>query len=264
MPEALREVSLPVLAGYVAAFFVLLTIGNVLLGFAAERAMPKRKIFDVPLAKGQLGFELVGNVVFLAVTIVSFTAALASGAVRFGEDTWLRSAGTFFALMFGFQIFYYFLHRAMHARPLRWMHEWHHRSQVTTALSAQSMSVYEALAWMLGYVGLPIAMSLVAPIGFWGYVAYMVFNVSGNIVGHANVELGSPASGSRAASLFANPWIYHALHHARWTGHYSFQAALMDRLGGTEFSDWPALFERVRAGRPLESLKVRGDERARA
>lgn len=251
---------MPVLAGYVAAFFVLLTVGNVLLGFAAERAMPKRKIFDVPLAKGQLGFELTGNVVFLAVTIVTFTAALGSGAVRFGEHSWVLATTTFLSLVVGFQVFYYFLHRAMHARYLRWMHEWHHRSQVTTALSAQSMSVYEALAWMLGYVGLPIAISLVAPIGFWGYVGYMAFNVSGNIVGHANVELG--ATGSRAAALFANPWIYHALHHARWTGHYSFQAALMDRAFGTEFADWPPLFDRVRSGHPLESLRARGDEPA--
>ncbi len=99
----------------------------------------------------------------------------------------------------------------------------------------------------------------VFPISFWGWAAYLVFNVSGNIVGHANVELASAPNGSRAASLFANPWVYHALHHARWTGHYGFQAALMDRLGGTEWSDWPALFTRVREGRAMASLKVRGD-----
>lgn len=259
MPESLRDASLPVIVSVVAAFFGLLTMGNVVLGFVMERIVPKRKIFAVPLAHGQLGFELTGNLVFLAVTVVTFTAALSSGVIRFGEDSVLRSLATFAALLLGFQVFYYFLHRAMHTRPLLWMHRWHHRSQVTTALSAQSMSVFEALAWMLGYVGLPLAFSLVVPIGFWGYVAYMVFNVSGNIVGHANVELAGAASATRAATLFANPWVFHALHHARWTGHYGFQAALMDRLGGTEFGDWPALYQRVAAGKPLETLKARGD-----
>jgi sterol desaturase/sphingolipid hydroxylase (fatty acid hydroxylase superfamily) len=259
MPEPLRSASLPVIVSFVATFFGLLTMGNVVLGFVMERVVPKRKIFAVPLANGQLGFELTGNLVFLGVTIVTFSAALSSGVIRFGEDSILRSVATFTALLFGFQIFYYFLHRAMHTRALLWMHPWHHRSQVTTALSAQSMSFFEALGWMLGYVGLPLAFSLIVPIGFWGYVAYMVFNVSGNIVGHANVELAAPASATRSATLFANPWVYHALHHARWTGHYGFQAALMDRLGGTEFADWPALYARVASGKPLETLKARGD-----
>ena len=257
MPAPLRDASLPIIVSIVAGFFGLLTMGNVALGFILERLVPRRKIFAVPLARGQLGFELSGNLVFLAVTVVTFSAALSSGIIRFGEDSFTRSLATFVALLFGFQVFYYFLHRAMHTRALLWMHRWHHRSQVTTALSAQSMSLFEALGWMLGYVGLPLAFSLVAPIGFWGYVAYLVFNVSGNIIGHANVELAAPAGATRAATLFANPWIYHALHHARWTGHYGFQAALMDRVGRTEFADWPALYERVASGKPLESFQVR-------
>ena len=64
---------------------------------------------------------------------------------------------------------------------------------------------------------------------------------------------------SRSATLFANVFLYHSLHHARWNGHYSFQAALMDRIMGTEWGDWHALYERVASGRPLTSLKERGD-----
>ena len=259
MPDFLRAASTATLALYVALFFGGLTVANLAMGFAAERALPGKRIFAVPLAKGQLGHELAGNVIFLGVTIATFTAALGSGVVRFGDESWARGAGTFFALVVGFQVFYYGLHRAMHHRALLFTHRWHHKSQVTTALSAQSMGPFEAVFWMLGYVGLPLAFSYLVPISFYGWTAYMAFNVSGNIVGHANVELASPANGTRAASLFANPWVYHALHHARWTGHYSFQAALMDRIGRTEFADWPALFHRVREGRALESLKARGD-----
>jgi sterol desaturase/sphingolipid hydroxylase (fatty acid hydroxylase superfamily) len=262
MPEFLRDAPLLSLAAYVLAFFGSLTAGNLVVGFLAERVATGRRIFAVPLAPGQLRLEAIGNVVFVVVTVAAFTAALGTGIVRFGEESFLRAATTFSALLLGFQIFYYGLHRAMHTRPLLWMHRWHHRSQVTTPLSAQSMHPAESVAWMIGYVGLPLAFSFVAPISFWGWAAYMAFNVGGNIVGHANVELAGGASGTRPVTLFANPWVYHALHHARWTGHYSFQAALMDRIGGTEFADWPALFARVRGGKPLESLKARGDEPA--
>ncbi len=259
MPELLRDAGAATMALYVALFFGGLTVVNVAIGFAAERAFPGKRIFAVPLAEGQLGRELLGNVIFVAVTTAAFTMALSAGVVRFGDESWARGIATFAVLMFGFQIFYYGLHRAMHHRALLFTHRWHHQSQVTTALSAQSVSPFEAALWMLGYVGLPLVLSHLVPISFWGWAAYMAFNVSGNIVGHANVELAAAASGTRAASLFANPWVYHALHHARWTGHYSFQAALMDRIGSTEFADWPALFRRVRAGNPLESLKTRGE-----
>jgi sterol desaturase/sphingolipid hydroxylase (fatty acid hydroxylase superfamily) len=197
-------------------------------------------------------------VVFVGLTIATFTVALRSDLVRFGAESLGRGAATFFVLMFGFQVFYYGLHRAMHTRALLRFHAWHHQSQVTTALSAQSVGPVEAVGWMVGYVAMPLAISLVWPVSFWGWAAYMAFNVSGNVVGHANVELSSPASGTRAVSAFANPWVYHALHHARWTGHYGFQAALMDRLFGTEFADWPKLFSRILAGHPMKSLKEKG------
>jgi hypothetical protein len=58
--------------------------------------------------------------------------------------------------------------------------------------------------------------------------------------------------------LLANAFVYHALHHARWTGHYGFAAALMDRAFGTGWPDWFELHERVATGHPLTSLRQRG------
>ncbi len=66
---------------------------------------------------------------------------------------------------------------------------------------------------------------------------------------------------TRTASLFANPFVYHALHHARWTVNYAFQAAMMDRLFDTESADWPELYERVASGQPLTTLQERGTRR---
>lgn len=263
MPGLLSTASWPALFGWVALSFVGVTILAVGQGFLVERALPKRRVFDVPLFDGQYRFELVGNLVFASVAIVAITAALGFGWIRFAEGTW-RGVATFFALLFGFQIFYYGLHRAMHKKALIRFHRWHHRSQVTTPLTGQSMSFVEACGWMLGYVGLPVLFSRIVPLSFWGWAGYLAFNVFGNIVGHANVEPNDPRIGTRGASWLVSPFVFHALHHARWTGHFSFQAAAMDRLFGTEWNDWPSLFARIIDGKPLKDLKERGEEARQA
>jgi sterol desaturase/sphingolipid hydroxylase (fatty acid hydroxylase superfamily) len=258
MPSELQALSVPALAGTLFGFFAGLTLLATGLGFALERLLPRRKIFDVPLFPGQYRFELLGNAIFLAILTTTLTVSLRAGIVRLGPDSFARSGLSFLALMFGFQAYYWGLHRAMHTRALVRFHRWHHRSHVTTPLTGQSMSPVEACGWMVGYVGLPWAFSLLVPIGFWGWAGYLAFNVAGNVVGHSNVEPTLRTGASRAASTFLNPYVYHSLHHARWTGHYSFQAALMDRLMGTEWNDWRALYDRIVSGQPLKSLKERG------
>jgi Delta7-sterol 5-desaturase len=256
--EALHTASPSTIALLVFAFFATLTVTNVAIGFWVEHLYARYKIFDLPLARGQYRFELIGNVVFLAVTTLAFTAVLSAKVVHFAPETFFRGAATFLALMIGFQAYYWVLHRAMHTKALIRFHSWHHRSHVTTPLSGQSMSFVESCGWMIGYVGLPLVFSMIEPISLWGWASYMVFNVSGNIVGHSNVELGARLHATRVSALFSNPLVYHCLHHARWRGHYSFQAAFMDRLLGTEFEDWPALYAKVSSGRPLQSLKETG------
>lgn len=243
----------------VTGFFLGLTVVGLALGFALERALPHRRIWRDPLPPGQYRHEAIGNGVFLAVTITTFTAALALDLVRFGAPSWPRHLITFGALFLGFQAYYYGLHRALHHPALVRFHRWHHASRITTPLSGQSTSLVEAVGWMGGYVGLPLAYSLVVPISAEGWAAYVAYNVVGNIVGHANVEPISPAPALRARSTLATVFTYHALHHLRWTGHYGFASAGMDRLFGSEWSDWPALYARVVRGESMsmaESKRV--------
>ncbi len=260
MPDALRSLTLPLTALVVLGSFLAMTLTAAAFGFALERLLPQRKVFAVPLFPGQYRFELLGNAIFLAVMTVAFTAALRLDVIRFGPSSGLRNGLTFAAMLVGFQVYYWFLHRAMHTRSLVRFHRWHHRSQVTTPLTGQSVSLVEAIGWAVGYIGLPWLFSLVVPVGFWGWVGYMAFNVNGNVVGHANVEPTARPAATRGATWFANAFVYHALHHARWNGHYAFQAAFMDRVMGTEWGDWPALYDRITAGHPLQSLKERGDD----
>jgi Delta7-sterol 5-desaturase len=257
MTAFLEGASPMALLGAVTAFFLAMTLIGLVVGFALERAMPSRRIWSDPVPPGQLRHEAKGNVVFLLVTIASFTAVLAGRLVRFGPDGWQSALTTFFALFFGFQVHFYSLHRALHHPALVRFHRWHHASRITTPLSGQSTSFVEALGWMGGYVVLPALLSRLIPISAEGYVYYMAFNVIGNIVGHANVETVGASRSLRARSLVATVFTYHALHHLRWTGHYGFASTWLDRLLGTEWPDWLALHEKVASGHPLTLATAR-------
>ncbi len=244
----------------VAAFFIGCTLLGLGIGYALER-WSDRRIWSLPTPPGQVAHELRGNLVFVSVCIVTLGAALHFEWARLGRESGTRFAATFVALFFGFQLFYYVLHRALHMRALVRFHRHHHESRVTSALSGQSTSLVEALGWMLGYVGMPVAFSLVAPISLYGWVGYLAFNVVGNIVGHANVEIIAPSRTLWLRSLLATVFTYHALHHARWTGHYGYASTWADRLFRTEWRDWPALHARVWSRQPMASLKERGEPR---
>ncbi|MCA9656905.1 MAG: sterol desaturase family protein [Myxococcales bacterium] len=259
----LESLSLPALLGVVALAFVGLALASSALGFLGERLLRRRRIWDVALEPGQYRFELVGNLKYLAVHIPMATAFLGFGWLRFGDGSGLA---TFAGMYLGFQLYYYFLHRALHHRALVRFHRWHHRSRVTTPLTGLSMGFVEALGYAVGFYVLPAALSQLgaAPwLAFDGWLAYMVFNNFGNIVGHGNFELGSPITRSRVVAIFQPPFVFHALHHARWVGHFGFASAGYDALFGTEFADWRELHRRVYAGSPLPYLKFRGGAASR-
>lgn len=249
------DASLPSLLAQVTTFYVGCTCVGLALGFGLERALPGRRIFADPLSPGQLAHELRGNVTFVAIAVATTTAALATSAIRF--DAGSSAVATFFAMHVGFQLWFYGMHRALHHPSLVRFHRHHHVSVVTTPLSGQSTSAAEALGWMVGYVGLPILLSRVAPLSSSGLLAYLAFNVVGNVMGHANVEIVARAPGLRVRSLVATVFTYHALHHLRWNGHFGFEATWTDRLFGTEYPDWIPLYEQVTEGHALRCAEVR-------
>lgn len=246
------------LVASVALFFVACTLFGLAIGFALEKWWPRR-IWAESVAKSahQHRLELRGNVTFVLTCIVTLTGALHFELARLGDDSLARAALTFVALLVGFQAFYYVLHRALHTHALVRFHRHHHESRVTGPLSGQSTSLVEALGWMIGYAAMPIAFSLVAPISLYGWFAYLAFNVVTNIVGHANAEVVGPSRWLRQRAIVAPAFTFHALHHARWTGHYGFESVWADRLLGSEWNDWIALHARISAGTPLTSLKER-------
>jgi sterol desaturase/sphingolipid hydroxylase (fatty acid hydroxylase superfamily) len=221
-----------------------------LLGFGAERALgPTRRIYRISHSdrQGQLVQETIGTVRFLAIASVAFGILLA--VVRHAPNDAARFTVTFLVCWAGFEAYYWALHRAMHTRVGYRFHRYHHDSRVMTPMTGYSMSVVEALGWLVGLTGPLLLLSLAMPISIEGWLAYMAYHVSGNVVGHSNVELMGRAVGTRWLSWLAHPITYHAMHHARVHNHYGFGSTFMDRWLGTEWSDWPALHLRVLAGR---------------
>lgn len=252
--------SISALAGAWLLFFAISTAVFVALGFAWERSAlgRRRRIFAVPVPTGQRLREGLANLGFVVLAAAAFTAAVAGGLLR-ADAVGAGPALATFALCFvGFEVYYYFQHRALHTRALVRFHRWHHASRVTTPLSGQSLGVVEAAGWVGGLVLFPAILTQLGLLHAGALVTYLLVGSAGNIVGHANAEPHPRRSGERAKSWATHPFTYHALHHARWTGHYGLGTSALDRLLGSEWSDWPALHARVVDGSPLRSFKERG------
>ena len=252
-------------SGWTLRFALLLVLLNattavfVGVGFLLDRVLANRRIFAIALQPGQCARELRNTLMF------QFTAALALAGFT-GTDLmrwtpgWTAGLTTFFLCWLGFEIYYYAAHRAMHLRGLfRLLHREHHKSNINTPLTAFSMSIPESLVWILGYVFVPLTMKLLGfEVSLAGWLAYLAYNYWGNILGHVNVELLPASVGKRAHSWLLHAITFHALHHARYTGHYGFGTTFMDRWLASEWPDWPALHAKVLGGEALVQLKQRG------
>jgi sterol desaturase/sphingolipid hydroxylase (fatty acid hydroxylase superfamily) len=259
MTETIEQLSYMELVGLCGAILGGLIAVSTGVGFALEaRLGPERRIFDLPLADGQLRWELVGTLRFFVMGAFAFACLL--WVVPFAEESVTSFATTFFVCWVGFEIYYWCLHRAMHFRPFYRFHRLHHDSRVTSPLTGYSMSTVESLGWLVGLIGVPLLLGMVTPISLLGLLAYhALYQVPGNIVGHANVDFFPAVFEKRSNSWISHPTTYHSLHHARFVNHYSFGSSFMDRLLGTEWLDWPELHARVIRGEPLEKLSVRGN-----
>lgn len=236
-----------------------LTLLSLAMGFAIERLLQPRglAVFSIPLRPGQYRKEALGNLLWHLLWCPVFAWVISRGWIRFGEGLG-RELLTFFACLYGFQAYYWLLHRAMHHKRLMFTHRWHHESLVTTPLTGFSMHPLEGLGWCVGFLGPALLASQEVEIGAIGYFAFLAFAWYGNIVGHANAEFMPKLAATHAYSrVVSNPISYHALHHARFKGHYGFATSWADALFGTQFPDWIAVARQVQSGRPLAKLNTK-------
>ena len=156
--EFLLTAPWPLRLAFIAAFLYGMTAVLTGLSFVIQHRCAAYRIFAVPLRPGQHRRELRNSVVFQALATLAFTAFLGSDLITW-TDGWGPGMITFFACWYGFEVYYYLLHRLMHHRGFIRFHREHHESHVNTPLTAFSMSIPEGLGWLVGYTFVPLTMA---------------------------------------------------------------------------------------------------------
>ncbi|MGF1463262.1 MAG: sterol desaturase family protein [Maricaulaceae bacterium] len=247
--------------GLVFAVFAVRALSLVGLGFAMLRFWRfarKRLVFQLPYAEGQLRREAVRAALVVVFDATVVTAAFLTGLVARPETApvWAGLA-TFAAMFIWYELWFYGTHRAMHHKSLLWIHRAHHDAKICDPLTSLSFSLGERAILLIGVIGFAAVASRLMPFDVRGLMAYALFNYTVNVIGHSNAEIyprwliRSPVGG-----LIATP-SYHALHHARFRGHYGLFTTVLDRLLGTAFEDRAAVYERAAAGTGLHRLSER-------
>ncbi len=221
------------------------------------RLAERFRVYRRALAQGQLRREAlaaVGVVATDAVLIAAFRAFTGPLYAPFSLATALWS----YAWMFvGFEVWFYVTHRLLHLPRFYRFHAQHHVAQVTEPLTALSFSVAERLVLMGGGLGLHFAAMHLFPGTQVGVLAYMLTNYVLNAFGHGNTEwLPRRFVASWVGRVFFTP-TFHALHHARYQGHYGLYTVVLDRWFGTAFPDYPLVHARAREGAGLTRIGER-------
>jgi sterol desaturase/sphingolipid hydroxylase (fatty acid hydroxylase superfamily) len=211
----------------------------------------RRRILRLPYANGQIWSELKAAVPVVALDAVVVVAVVSAGLLPLGETTW-RTALLTFGLMFAwFELWFYATHRLLHTPRFYWIHRQHHTAKVVDPLTSLSFSLIERLILLAGAVGFAIMLARIIPLSAAGLMAYGLTNYVLNVLGHSNVEI--------FPRWFTRSWIgrlvitptYHALHHARYRGHYGLFTSILDRAFGSIFPDYEHVQERASAGNGL-------------
>lgn len=226
------------------------------------RFAERRRVYRLAYAEGQLGSEFQA-----ALTVLAFDALVLStirhfGLIAYQPHTTLSGFAITFVLIFLWtEIWFYFTHRMMHQPRFFWIHRQHHRAKVTDPLTSLSFSLIERSILLFGVIGFACLMSVAAPVSFAALVANGMLNYVLNVLGHSNVEfIPEAVAKSRFGGLFITP-SYHAMHHARYRGHFGLFTTVLDRMFGTTYEDYGRVYDRARSGQGLARLgeRITGD-----
>jgi Delta7-sterol 5-desaturase len=237
------------------AFGKFLLAGLWLSAIALTR-LGRRRVYRLPYDREQLRAELLASWV-IPLDGLAFVACLALGLLRPAPPTLGASLLTFAVLFIFFEIWFYGTHRLMHTRLLWPIHAPHHRSLVTCSLSGLRFSLAEKLVLTLGSVGFAAAVSWVMPVTLPGLLAFFVVYYAESILGHSNVEIMPERIVRSPVGRLVGTTTFHALHHARFKGHYGLTTPALDYLFGTVFADYPEAQERAARGEGFERLTQR-------
>jgi len=189
-------------------------------------------------------FSSLRTVLVFGVTTISTVLFIEFGWVKIieGPVNW-----PLFALQLGIMIvahdaYFYWMHRALHLKPLfRVTHLHHHKSRTPTPWAAYSFTTFEAAA-EAAFVPLFLLLMQTHGLAVFIFLAHMILR---NVIGHSGVEF-FPSGWTHNKFL---GWIttttHHDLHHSEGNSNFGLYFTWWDRFMGTEHPDYHARFERA-------------------
>ncbi|MEA3213435.1 MAG: Delta7-sterol 5-desaturase [Chthoniobacter sp.] len=177
-----------------------------------------------------------------AVTVAFIRAGMTRMYFRLHEHGW-----GWFWISFGIAIllhdtWFYWTHRLMHHPKLfRAVHRVHHLSTNPTPWAAYAFSPLEAVAQAAIF---PIVVFLV-PIHPLAFLAFMVWQISFNVIGHTGFEIHARWLLDSWVGRFLNTPTNHVMHHESLRGNYGIYFNVWDRLMGTNHERYEERFREV-------------------
>lgn len=236
----------------------LIVVGAAFAWYNASSFAQRRRVYRLAYAEGQIGSELKAALMVIAFDALVFSTVRHFGLTRYAqESSALLFAGTFLLVFLFTELWFYVTHRALHHKALFWIHRQHHTAKVTDPLTSLSFSILERAILIGGVLAFAALVSLAIPLSMGGLIAVGLSNYVLNVLGHSNVEfVPERFARSRIGRVFITP-SYHAMHHARFRGHYGLFTTILDRCFATRFEDYEQVYDRARAGRGLDRLGER-------
>lgn len=228
------------------------------MAFIRTKTAQARRVYRRPFGSQQFRSELTAAALVLVLDVLAFATFRRFGLIPFAEATPARTLFTFGLFFVWYEIWFYGTHRLLHARPLYFLHAQHHVAKVTHPLTSLSFGLVERVILLMGSLGFAAIVARFVPLTLPGMVLYVLLNFVLNVWGHLNVELLPAGYGRSPIARVFFSTSFHAMHHARYQGHYGLFTTILDRALGTYWSDYPEVHARAATGNGL----VRMSEKA--
>ncbi len=210
---------------------------------------PTRRIQTEPPRAGEVRRDVLRSL--RSAAIFGVVAALVIHAARNGHtrlrfDEAALAPGPFLGALVAtillHDAWFYWSHRALHTRLLfRRVHATHHEAVRTTAWTAYAFSPWEALVQAAIF---PLA-AWTIPMHPFAFAAFMVFQVSENVFGHAGWEIFGPGLPRRLPGVLTNTPTHHVQHHEDPRGNFGIYFNVWDRVCRTNHPRYAERFDEV-------------------
>lgn len=158
------------------------------------------------------------------------------------QNGWVYLVISFVVVLFLHDAFFYWTHRAMHHPKLySFFHRVHHESTDPSPLTSGSFHPSEAVVENALQFILPFVM----PLHFSVILAWQLFDIINNVLGHLGYELYPKGWVKMPILKYKTASTHHNMHHQLFNGNYALYFTWWDKWMGTEFKDYESRHEQI-------------------